>query len=118
MQPGLINNPETEPKPKDKRGGPRPGSGRPPGALSAATKKINEAKATLRDLALQHVPNAVETLADIAKNSTSDQAKVAAIKELFDRAYGRSPQAITGENGGPVRQAIEITWATGQSAQN
>lgn len=56
---------------------------------------------------------AIKTLVGIAKNSTSDQAKVAAVKEILDRAHGKSPQALTGEDGeGPVKQVIEVIWGT------
>lgn len=107
----MIENRTDAPIQKKGRGGKRPGAGRPKGALGEATIKINAAKATLRDLAAEHVPMAVQTLANIARSSQSDQAKVAAIKELLDRAYGKAPQAHTGEEGeGPIRHVLEVVW--------
>lgn len=75
-------------------------AGRPKGALNKVTKDI-------KALAGKHTPEALKTLVSIMKSSSSDQARVAAAKELLDRAYGKSPQAITGEGGeGPVTVVI------------
>jgi hypothetical protein len=47
---------------------------------------------------------AVRELARLAREAESDAAKVAAIKELLDRGYGKSPQPIDGDgNGAPVQ---------------
>lgn len=75
---------------KSSHGGKREGAGRKAGKLSAA-------KLELRDLAKEHAPDMIAQLVDIAKNSSSDSAKVAAIKEVLDRAYGKAPQAIEGD---------------------
>ena len=51
--------------------------------------------------------DAVE-LARIAKEGESEQARIGAIKEILDRAYGKAPQPMVGdEEGGPVKLAIE-----------
>lgn len=75
------------------------GRGRPKGALNKATKDI-------KALAQQHTPAALKTLVTILKDSESDAARVSAAKELLDRGYGKSPQAITGTDGGPI--VVEI----------
>lgn len=76
--------------------------------------------AEIRELARQHGPDMIARLAEIAKSAESESAQVAAIKELLERAYGKSAAApedndeavgrivrfITGfsnPNGGPKR---------------
>jgi hypothetical protein len=81
---------------KSTHGGKRAGAGRRKGAVTKATYDI-------RMLARQYCPEALIELARLARKSTSDNARVAAIKELLDRGYGKSPQPLTGEDGsGPI----------------
>lgn len=49
----------------------------------------------------------VEGLIDLALGSPKHEVRVAASRELLDRGYGRSPQAVTGEDGGPLRLLVE-----------
>lgn len=84
------------------RGGARPGAGRKAGAPNKVTAEAKE-------IARKYGPGAIEALAEIAglvedkTAADSDAAKIAALKELLDRAYGKAPQSITGEGGeGPV----------------
>ena len=49
---------------------------------------------------------AVQTLAGIARNSASDQARVAAAQALLDRGWGKAIQPHTGEEGGDIRIVI------------
>lgn len=44
----------------------------------------------------------LEELVRLATKSASDSARVSAIKEVLDRAYGKAPQSLTGEDGGPI----------------
>jgi hypothetical protein len=53
--------------------------------------------AEVRDLARQHTPEVIATLALLAKSADSDTAKVAACKELLDRAWGKAPQELKAE---------------------
>lgn len=64
-------------------------AGRPKGALNKATKDI-------KALAQKHTPAALKTLVRIMKVSGSDPARVAAAKELLDRAHGKAAQAVIG----------------------
>jgi len=66
-------------KPQRKRG-------RPKGSRNKAT-------ADIKALAQVHTPRAILILADIMEKSDSDPARVAAIKELFDRGHGKSAMA-------------------------
>lgn len=64
---------------------------------------LNKATASVKEMASKFGPEAVATLADIMKNGETEPARIAAAKELLDRAYGKAPQAFTGENGeGPI----------------
>lgn len=73
----------------------------------------NKITAEVRALAQQYSPAAFAELARLATQATSEQARVAAIKEILDRAYGKSPQAleVTGEGGAPLAAVINVTIA-------
>lgn len=55
---------------------------------------LNKATAEIKDLARQHAPEALAELAKLAKGAESEAARVAAIKEILDRAYGKSTQPV------------------------
>lgn len=72
------------------------GKGRPKGSLNKAT-------ADIKALAAQHVVVAMKELARLAVQAESEAARVAAIKELFDRGYGKSTQLHGGDpNAAPI----------------
>ena len=73
----------------------------------------NKATADIQALAQQYCPAAVAELGRLAQHALSEQAKVAAIKELIDRGYGKSAQVIAGDKNNPV--ALEIRWRSGNS---
>ncbi|MDR3499934.1 MAG: hypothetical protein P4L72_12000 [Parvibaculum sp.] len=54
----------------------------------------NKATADIKALAQNYGEFAVAVLAAIAATSPSDQARVAAVKELLDRGYGKPTQAV------------------------
>lgn len=94
---------------KSSRGGKRPGAGRRKGAVIQATRDI-------RLLAREHAPEALLELARLARKAESEGARVAAIKEILDRAYGRSPQPLTGDtdpDAQPIRMTVEWLPAQG-----
>jgi hypothetical protein len=74
------------------RGGVREGAGRKKGAPNKAT-------ADIKALARSYGPEAVEELHRIMKSSPSDQARAAAAREILDRGYGKSTQAVTVDPG-------------------
>lgn len=84
-----------------KRGGKRPGAGRPKGRKDKAT--IAQL-ATLGDLAKNHTATALSALVDIAEKGESEASRVAAANSILDRIYGKPKQAIEhgGRDGGPV----------------
>jgi hypothetical protein len=53
---------------------------------------------TLRDLARAHAPEAIEELARLALKAKSETARIAAIRELLDRGYGKSPQFLAADD--------------------
>ena len=66
--------------------GARPGERR--GGRKAGT--LNKVTADIKALAQSYAPRAVEELAHLALTAQSEQARIAAIKEILDRAYGKS----------------------------
>jgi hypothetical protein len=58
---------------------------------------VAKAPAEIRSLARAHTELALNTLAGIAKNSTSDPARVAASTALLDRGWGKAEQHTTSE---------------------
>lgn len=77
------------------------GKGRPKGALNKATKDIKE-------LARAHGPEVIEGFWRLFKEADSDAAKIAAGKEILDRAYGKASQPIAGDEDSPLRVINEI----------
>jgi hypothetical protein len=74
-------------KTKGKNDGARRGAGR---------LKANKVTAEVMELARQYGPGAIAELARLATQAESEAARVAAIKELLDRGYGRAVQPIEG----------------------
>jgi hypothetical protein len=84
------------------QGGKRPGAGRKPGIPNRVT-------ADIKALAQSYGPEAIEELVRILRKSENDNARIAAIKELFDRGYGKAAQAVIvngDEEGGPVQFSL------------
>src|SRR5262249_46291547 len=67
----------------------------------------------LRELARQHAPAAIKELARLAAKARSETARVAAIRELLDRGFGKTTQFIDGdENAGPIDYHLQVTFVT------
>lgn len=60
----------------------------------------------IRELAREQTETAFAALLDIAQNGESESARVAAIKELLDRGWGKSAQPLVGKDEGPIL----ISW--------
>lgn len=71
--------------------------GQKTGGRTAGTP--NKATAEVKTLAAKHGPAAIKELARLAQSADSEAARVAAIKELLDRAYGKSAQPVGGGDG-------------------
>jgi hypothetical protein len=92
------------------------GDGR--GRLGGRTKGVpNKATREIKALAQKHGPEALKTLVEILKKSEQDTARIAAAKELLDRAYGKSTQPISQDDENPLevinRIRIEYVGADG-----
>ena len=85
-----------------KRGGKRPGAGRPPGAKSAKTLEIESA-------ARKYAGDALKALVHVALKGEAEGSRVAAATALLDRGYGRPRQSVelSGNGGGPL--AVSVT---------
>ena len=66
----------------------------------------NRVTAEIREHAQHYTVEALEGLAQIARTSESDAAKVAAWKAILDRGHGRPAQEVV--LGGPEGGAIEV----------
>ncbi len=85
------------------RGGKRPGAGRPRGS-------VNKVTAEVRGLAQQYGAEAVALLVTLMRTSGRDEVRVRAAEALLARGYGKPTQAITGDGGGPIQTALQVTF--------
>lgn len=56
----------------------------------------------IRSIARRSSPEMVKVLIDLAKNSESDRAKVAAANAVLDRAYGKPAQMLGDSDGNSI----------------
>lgn len=84
------------------KGGARPGAGRPKGSKDPNTLVKEKALLALREMVLKDITPVTQAL--LRKAKTGD---VPAIKELFDRAFGKAPQAITDADGQSLTIAFD-----------
>lgn len=79
--------------------GSKPGERRGGRAKGTPNKITSEIKA----IAQQYGQEAIETIVSIMTNGESEQARLAASKELLDRAYGKAQQhtEVSGADGEP-----------------
>ena len=64
----------------------------------------NKVTVAVREAALPHGPAAVAELARLMIDGESEQVRISACREILDRAYGKSRQALehTGQDSGPI----------------
>ena len=64
----------------------------------------NKATADIKAAAREYSADALKELARLAVEAESEPARVAAIKEILDRAYGKATQPISGDKDeAPIR---------------
>jgi hypothetical protein len=70
----------------------------------------NKATADIKALARVHAPAVIAELARLALHAEGEAARVAAIKELLDRGYGKARQPLTGgdDDDNPIRTVSTI----------
>jgi hypothetical protein len=63
----------------------------------------------VQELARQHAPRVIVELARLALKAKSETARIAAIRELLDRGYGRPRQAmeVSVPAGDPIQQLLD-----------
>jgi len=82
-------------------------AGRKTGGRVAGTP--NKATAEIKDIARSYGPEAIERLWKLAKGAESEQAQVAACKEILDRGYGKPSQSVAiGQD--PDLEPLRISW--------
>ena len=69
------------------------------------TKVLGE----VQELARQHAPSAIAELARLAVKAKSETARIAAIRDLLDRGYGRPRQAVevSAPAGDPLQELFD-----------
>ncbi len=70
-------------------------------ALRASSKRkaaADEATSLIRDAIRSYVPDAIAELARLAREASSETARVAAINALIDRGYGRLKDLNDGDD--------------------
>lgn len=98
------------------RGGKRPGAGRPKDSKEKQTLIKEQALLRLREIVLNEIDPVTNALVKKAK-----KGDVPAIKELFDRAFGKVPQAITDVDGKSLILAFDTAfkaYATTQQTES
>lgn len=69
----------------------------------------NKTEHDVRVMARKHGPRMIGLLVKVAEESDSHAARVAAIKEVLDRGYGKPVQPHDGDGeGGPIK--LTVTW--------
>ena len=91
--------PKSAAKQPGKRGGARPGAGRPVGAVSPERK-------ALKELAQVHTESAIDALAGLCNDGAQPgMVRVSAACALLDRGHGRPTQSVELEVSTPFNQA-------------
>jgi hypothetical protein len=63
----------------------------------------------IRELARERSADAFATILDLMQNADTDGVRLSAAQEVLNRAYGKPPQAMTGEDGeGPMKGELLI----------
>src|SRR3954454_4625252 len=91
--------------------GRKPGSPKTGGRLAGTPNKVTR---ELKELAMQFVPSAIQQLGAMSLSAESEAAKLGAIREIFDRAVGKAPQAMV--HSGAIG-SYDLTRATDEELQ-
>ena len=67
----------------------------------------------LKDEAGRYAGEALLALLDLMRNSSSDPVRVAAARELLDRAHGK-PKAESGEGGESLQDMVRAAFERGE----
>lgn len=91
------------------------GRGSKPGERRGGRAKgtPNKVTADIKALARLHVVEAMKELARLSVHAESEAARVAAIKELFDRGFGKATQPLSGDDDAPPMRFARIELIAG-----
>src|SRR3990167_3906145 len=65
---------------------------------------------TILELCRKHSADAVKVMIEIMNNKDAPPtARLGAAQAIIDRGYGKPAQAVTGEDGGPIRVQAELS---------
>jgi hypothetical protein len=67
-------------------------------------------KPEIKDAALKYASEAVETLVDLMRNSGSDPVRIAAARELIDRAYGKPKAEPAAGEGQSLQEMVRAAF--------
>lgn len=72
---------------------------------------LNKSTASVKEMAGKHGPEAIAVLAKIMMEGETEPGRIAAAKELLDRAYGKSTQPIAGDDTmDALRVALKVAF--------
>jgi hypothetical protein len=94
------------PASRKKRGGARPGAGRPKGFREMSS---HHARMMVSNYAKEHTKEAVDVLRAIMKGGRNESARVAAANSILDRGWGKPAQAVEVTASGSI--ALEVQHA-------
>lgn len=95
-----MQNPERYSNEFKRRGGRRPGAGRPPGVPNKLTRP-------LRELAALHSEGCIAVLVQLRDHAEAEQVRLAAANSLLDRGHGRPRQEIDVNDGGNLTIVVQ-----------
>jgi hypothetical protein len=73
------------------------------------SRKPQETKKDLKDEAGKHAGEALDTLLELMRNSSSDPVRIAAARELLDRAHGK-PKTEQGGSGDSLQEMVRAAF--------
>lgn len=76
----------------------------------------NKITADIKALAQNYSADAMKELGRLAVYAESEAARVAAIKELFDRGYGKSTQLVGSDPDNPLPAGFNVTLVKADQA--
>jgi hypothetical protein len=75
--------------------------------------------AELRDLARRQAPDAIKELGRLALKARNETARIAAIRELLDRGYGKPTQILAGDDAADTGlKKIEVVFVSPRQQQD
>jgi hypothetical protein len=81
--------------------GPQPGTVRKPQNSGRKKGTLNKATVDLKAIARTMEPEATKRLGQLLR-SENEAVALGAVKEVYDRAFGKATQVVSGENGGAI----------------